>query len=293
VEDKATLLRRVTYDLTGLPPTEKEIAAFLADDSPTPSPRWSIACLPRPRYGERWGRHWLDVARYADSTGNDEDHRYPYAWRYRDYVIEAFNRDLPYDQFVREQIAGDLLPAENGRGQPARHRRHRLPGARPKAIAQQDKKKMLYDVYDEQVDVVSKAFLGLTIACARCHDHKFDPILTKDYYSLIGIFASTRNFKDSEGARLETAVRSAGPKTRSTSSYRDHSSRRCDANYKFEPSRSATDAEKEGYGRSARFPGSPYMLAARAVVYAEGRRRARQAVADGSWPASRDSARSG
>jgi cytochrome c553 len=198
--DKLTLLRRVTYDLTGLPPTVKEIDDFLADDSPQAFERVVDRLLASPRYGERWGRHWLDVARYADSTGNDEDHRYPYAWRYRDYVIEAFNSDLPYDQFIREQVAGDLLPPKdptaglNRRGIVATG----FLALGPKALAQQDKKKMLYDVYDEQVDVLSKAFLGLTVACARCHDHKFDPIRSKDYYSLISIFASTRSFEEAE-----------------------------------------------------------------------------------------------
>jgi cytochrome c553 len=197
--DKPTLLRRVTFDLTGLPPTVKEIDAFLADDSPQAFDRVVERLLASPRYGEHWGRHWLDVARYADSTGNDEDHRYPYAWRYRDYVIEAFNSDLPYDQFIREQVAGDLLPPVN----PADSINRRgivatgFLALGPKALAQQDKKKMIYDVYDEQVDVLSKAFLGITVACARCHDHKFDPIRTRDYYSMVGIFASTRNFDDS------------------------------------------------------------------------------------------------
>jgi cytochrome c553 len=196
--DKLTLLRRVTFDLTGLPPTVKEIEAFLADDSPQAFERVVERLLASPRYGEHWGRHWLDVARYADSTGNDEDHRYPYAWRYRDYVIDAFNSDLPYDQFVREQIAGDLLPPENPAD--ALNRRGIVAtgflALGPKALAQQDKKKMLYDIYDEQVDVLSKAFLGVTVACARCHDHKFDPIRTKDYYSMVSIFASTQNFED-------------------------------------------------------------------------------------------------
>ena len=193
--DKATLLRRATFDLTGLPPTEKELEAFLADRSPDAFAKVVDRLLASPRYGERWGRHWLDVARYADSTGNDEDHRYPYAWRYRDYVIDSFNHDLPYDQFVREQIAGDLLP-------PAPGDKFNTNGVvatgflalGAKAIAQVDKTKMLYDVWDEQVDVTSRAFLGLTMACARCHDHKFDPILTKDYYSMVGMFASTRSF---------------------------------------------------------------------------------------------------
>ena len=195
---KLTLLRRVTYDLTGLPPTIEEISDFLKDDSPSAYKRVVERLLSSPRYGERWGRHWLDLARYADSTGNDEDHRYPHGWRYRDYVISAFNEDLPYNQFVHEQIAGDLLPPVEGqvinrRGIIATG----LLSLGPKALAQQDKKKMLYDVYDEQLDVVSKTFLGLTVTCARCHDHKFDPIPTRDYYSMVGIFARTRSFKDS------------------------------------------------------------------------------------------------
>lgn len=194
---KAVLLRRVTFDLTGLPPTPAEIEAFLADDSPEAWEKVVDRLLASPRYGERWGRHWLDVARYADSTGNDEDHRYPYAWRYRDYVIDAFNKDAPFDEFVKEQIAGDLMAAPDGseiyeRGVVATG----LLALGPKAVAQQDKTRMVYDVYDEQVDVVSKAFLGLTVSCARCHDHKFDPILTRDYYSMIGFFADTRSFSD-------------------------------------------------------------------------------------------------
>lgn len=195
--DPLTLLRRATFDLVGLPPTPAEIQAFLADRSPNAFETVVDRLLASPRYGERWGRHWLDVARYADSTGNDEDHRYPYAWRYRDYVIDSFNRDVPYDRFVREQIAGDLIQTDgpgqlNKRGLVATG----FLALGAKALAQQDKQKMLYDIYDEQVDVTSKAFLGMTMACARCHNHKFDPILTKDYYSMVGIFASTKQFED-------------------------------------------------------------------------------------------------
>ncbi|MFN7927013.1 MAG: PSD1 and planctomycete cytochrome C domain-containing protein [Blastocatellia bacterium] len=199
VADKLTLLRRATFDLTGLPPTTEEMKSFLADNSPDAFKKVVEHLLASPRYGEKWGRNWLDVARYADSTGNDEDHRYPHAWKYRDYVIKAFNDDMPYDQFVREQLAGDLLPSPDG-GEV--NRRGIIAtgflalGA--KAIAQQDKQKMLYDVFDEQVDVTSKAFLGLTLACARCHNHKFDPILTKDYYALTGIFANTKSFSNVE-----------------------------------------------------------------------------------------------
>ncbi|MEX2262999.1 MAG: PSD1 and planctomycete cytochrome C domain-containing protein [Bryobacteraceae bacterium] len=194
---KLTLLRRATYDLTGLPPTSNEIEEFLADRSPDAFARVVDRLLASPRYGERWGRHWLDVARYADSTGMDEDHVYPHAWRYRDYAISAFNRDLPYDRFIVEQLAGDLLPPEK----PDKVDADAIIATGflalgPKPLAQQDRVKMIYDVVDEQIDVTSKAFLGLSVACARCHDHKFDPILTRDYYSLAGIFASTKNFVD-------------------------------------------------------------------------------------------------
>jgi uncharacterized protein DUF1553/uncharacterized protein DUF1549 len=186
---KLTLLRRVTYDLIGLPPTKKEIADFLADQSPDAYIKVVDRLLASPQYGENWGRHWLDVARFADSTGMDEDHVYPYAWRYRDYVVKAFNDDLPYDRFITEQLAGDLL-------HPANPVATGFLALGPKPLAQQDRIKMIYDVVDEQIDTVSKAFMGLTVACARCHDHKFDPILTKDYYSLASIFASTENFRN-------------------------------------------------------------------------------------------------
>ncbi|PYV20069.1 MAG: hypothetical protein DMG07_00260 [Acidobacteria bacterium] len=188
---KEALLRRVSYDLTGLPPSPRELASFLADSSPDAFASVVDRLLASPQYGEKWARHWLDVARYADSTGRDEDQAYPHAWRYRDYVIDAFNRDLRYDRFVTEQIAGDLLP-ESERAVVATG----FLALGPKAIAQQDRRKMVYDVVDEQIDVTSRAFMGLTVACARCHDHKFDPIRTKDYYSLASIFASTKSFRN-------------------------------------------------------------------------------------------------
>ncbi len=197
---REALIRRATFDLTGLPPTADEVRSFLSDDSAGAFATVVDRLLASPRYGERWGRHWLDVARYADSTGNDEDHRYPYAWRYRDYVIDAFNSDLPFNQFVREQLAGDLLPSSDG----GVNRRGIIAtgflSLGPKALAQQDKQKMLYDVYDEQVDVTSRAFLGVTLACARCHDHKFDPLSTKDYYAMTGVFASTKSFANSKSS---------------------------------------------------------------------------------------------
>ncbi|MES1262523.1 MAG: DUF1549 domain-containing protein, partial [Acidobacteriota bacterium] len=193
---KLTLLRRVTYDLTGLPPTPEEIAEFEADHTSGAFARVVDRLLATPQYGENWGRHWLDVARFADSTGMDEDHVYPNAWRYRDYVTEAFNSDLPFNRFIREQIAGDLLP-----NQTAEERQRGIVATGflalgPKPLAQQDRIQMIYDVVDEQIDTTSKAFLGLTVACARCHDHKFDPILTRDYYALAGIFASTQAFRN-------------------------------------------------------------------------------------------------
>jgi hypothetical protein len=209
---KNTLLRRATFDLTGLPPTEKEIKDFLSDNSPNAFGKVVDRLLASPRYGERWGRHWLDVMRYADSTGSDEDHRYPHAWRYRDYVVEAFNSDMPYNEFVREQLAGDLLAADekSGIGYNGIIATGFLALGK-KALAQKDLPLKRYDVVDDQIDVTSKAFLGLTVTCARCHDHKFDPIATKDYYSMAAIFASTLSYtKGQDGPPVETPLAPAG-----------------------------------------------------------------------------------
>jgi len=197
--EKRTLIRRAKFDLLGLPPTPEEINAFLADDAPDAFARLVDRYLAMPEYGQRWGRHWLDVARYADSNGQDENLAYVNAFRYRDYVVDAFNSDKPYDQFVREQIAGDLLPGVVDDGQ----RFERLVATGfltlgPKMLAEDDPVKMEMDIVDEQLDTLGGAFLGLTLGCARCHDHKFDPISTADYYALAGIFKSTRtmdNFK--------------------------------------------------------------------------------------------------
>jgi hypothetical protein len=190
--DRRTLIRRVTFDLTGLPPTPEETRAFLADTQPGAWERVIERLLASPRYGERWGRHWLDVARYADSNGQDWNEVFPNAWRYRDYVIQSFNEDKPYDRFILEQLAGDQLPAA---GEAERHRNLIATGflvMGPKLLAQQDRARLVMDVVDEQIDVTSKAFLGVTTSCARCHDHKFDPFPTRDYYALAGIFKSTR-----------------------------------------------------------------------------------------------------
>ena len=204
--DKLTLLRRAKWDLHGLPPTRNEIEEFLSDDSPAAFSRLLDRLLASPRYGERWGRHWLDVARYADSTGLDEDDPYYHGWRYRDYVIDSFNKDLPFDQFIKEQLAGDILAAEKGGVHESQIVATGFLALGPKPIAQQDKVKMVYDVVDEQIDTTSKAFLGLTISCARCHDHKFDPISTEDYYSLAAIFACIRNYEDLKPVSAKTYV---------------------------------------------------------------------------------------
>jgi hypothetical protein len=210
--DKTTLLRRATFDLTGLPPTEKELRDFNADKSPAAFEKVVDRLLASPRYGERWGRHWLDVMRYADSTGSDEDHRYPHAWRYRDYVVQAFNDDMPYNQFVREQLAGDILAADPNSG--VGYRGIVATGflaLGKKALAQKDLPLKRYDVVDDQIDVTAKAFMGLTVTCARCHDHKFDPIATKDYYQMAAIFASTLSYEKGEtGDPVQTPLAPAG-----------------------------------------------------------------------------------
>jgi len=193
---KLALLRRVTFDLTGLPPTLQEIQAFNADQSAGAYDKVIERLLASPRYGERWGRHWLDVARFADSTGMDEDNLYPYAWRYRDFVVESFNNDTPFDRFIHQQLAGDLLPAASKAERARNLTATGFLALGPRALAQQDRLQEVYDIVDEQIDTVSKVFLGLTVSCARCHDHKFDPILTKDYYALASIFASTRQFRN-------------------------------------------------------------------------------------------------
>ena len=193
--DKRTLLRRITFDLIGLPPTADEIADFLADDRPDAVARLVDRLLASPSYGERWGRHWLDVARYADSNGLDENVAHGNAWRYRDYVVESLNRDTPYDQFLVEQLAGDLLETadQNERNQHLIATGFLAIG--PKVLAEVDELKMQMDIVDEQIDTVGRALMGLTLGCARCHDHKFDPIDTADYYGLAGIFKSTRTME--------------------------------------------------------------------------------------------------
>ncbi len=197
--DKRTLIRRATFDLTGLPPTEGEIQDFLADSSPDAFAKVVDRLLASPHYGERWARYWMDVARYSDTKGDPprrDDPRFPYAWTYRDYLIASFNADKPYAQFVTEQLAADIL-LKNAAAQ-AKASKQPPPQDQTSLAAlgflrlgnQHNGRKN--DIIDDRIDVTSKAFLGLTVSCARCHDHKFDPIPTADYYSLYGVFANTQ-----------------------------------------------------------------------------------------------------
>jgi mono/diheme cytochrome c family protein len=192
--DRQTLIRRATLDLIGLPPTPEEVEAFVRDPAANAFDRVVDRLLASPHHGERWGRHWLDVARYADSNGMDDNLAYSDAWRYRDYVIAAFNADRPFPQFLEEQLAGDLL-ADSDADPKRRDERVVATGflaIGPKMLAEDDPVKQQMDIVDEQLDTTSRVFLGLTMGCARCHDHKFDPLAMADYYALAGIFKSTR-----------------------------------------------------------------------------------------------------
>lgn len=200
--DRRTLIRRVTFDLTGLPPTPEQVAAFVADPSPEAFAKVVDRLLASPAYGERFARHWLDVVRYADYHDGNPKTRVAScepleAWRYRDWVVSAFNRDMPFDRFIVHQIAGDLLPGPE-------HQEVYADGLIATTFLSNgswdrgdaDKEKMVSDMVDDQIDTIGKAFLGLTLGCARCHDHKFDPISQNDYYALAGMFYSTHILKD-------------------------------------------------------------------------------------------------
>jgi hypothetical protein len=208
----AALIRRLSIDLTGLPPALEEVAAFEKEAAQAGSlERLVDRLLASPHFGERWGRHWLDVARYAESNGNDGLSRnasFPHAWRYRDYVIRAFNDDTPYDRFITEQIAGDLLPADTAE----QRDRQRIAtgflalGAKP-AKAMNDNFEM--DVVADQINVIGRGIMGLSVGCARCHDHKTDPIPTRDYYALAGIFKSTETLWGAAAREALTAPQTA------------------------------------------------------------------------------------
>ena len=190
--DRATLLRRVYFQLIGLPPTPAQAIAFLNDKQADAYQRVVDQLMDSPQFGERWGRHWMDLARYADSNGLDENFLFREAWRYRNWVIDAVNADMPFDRFLTEQLAGDLLPFESI----AQRDRQRIAAGflvvGPKILLSNNEAQKKMDVADELIDTIGRAVLGQTLGCARCHDHKFDPIPTSDYYSLAGIFTSTQ-----------------------------------------------------------------------------------------------------
>jgi cytochrome c553 len=192
--DPRSLLRRLSFDLTGLPPAPEEVERFMTaykENADSAIGETVARLLASEQYGERWGRHWLDVARYAESSGKEVNATYPHAWRYRDYVIDAFNADKPFDRFLVEQIAGDLLPAENDADRAAQLVATGFLALGTKSLNEQNSRQFRFDLVDEQIDTMTQAFLGTTAACARCHDHKFDPIPMADYYALAGIFLSS------------------------------------------------------------------------------------------------------
>ena len=211
------LVRRLYYDLVGLPPTPEQIDAFAkaaAVNPPQATEKLVDELLASPHFGERWGRHWLDVARFAESSGGGRTLLFKDAWRYRDYVIQAFNADVPFDRFIREQIAGDLLPAATPEDARRQVSATAFLALGPTNYEEQDKQQLRFDVIDEQLETLGRGFLGQTIGCARCHDHKFDPVSQRDYYAMAGIFASTRtlfNYTDNVARWIAAPLPAAGP----------------------------------------------------------------------------------
>ena len=190
--DRRTLLRRATFDLTGLPPTPEEIDAFLKDDSPDAFAKVVDRLLASPAYGERWGRHWMDLVRYADTAGDNSDYPIPQMYRYRNWVIDALNADTPYDEFVRRQLAGDLLPFKDEADRRAKLIATGYLANTRRFGSYEEARYPWHLTYEDQIDNLGRTFLGLTVNCCRCHDHKFDPLSQADYYALYGFFASTR-----------------------------------------------------------------------------------------------------
>ena len=193
--NRRTLVRRIYFDLVGLPPSPADVDQFVNDDSPEALAKLIDRLLDSPQFGERWGRHWLDVVRFAESSGMEFNFTYPHAWPYRNYVIDSLNSDKPYDQFVREQIAGDLLtPDKNETAQhrQARHVATSILSFGPKRHNSSGTEFRM-DVVDDQINTVFRATLAMTVACARCHDHKFDPFSQEDYYGVAGLFNKTKN----------------------------------------------------------------------------------------------------
>ncbi|MEO2028554.1 MAG: DUF1549 domain-containing protein [Fuerstiella sp.] len=209
--DAETVVRRIYFDLTGLPPAPDELQAFVGNTSPTAFTEVVDRLLQSSQFGVHWGRHWLDVARYADSNGGDFNATFHNAWKYRDYVVDAMNNDKPFDRFVREQIAGDLLPFNSDSQRTEQMIATGFLMVGTKMLSERDKVKLQMDVVDEQINTVGAAFMGMTLGCARCHDHKFDPIPTNDYYALAGIFRSTRTLEGESQKYVSTWLRAALP----------------------------------------------------------------------------------
>ncbi|MGV3482984.1 MAG: PSD1 and planctomycete cytochrome C domain-containing protein [Planctomycetaceae bacterium] len=201
--DRFAWIRRVSLDLTGLPPTVAEVDAFVNDPAPDDDAYAVVVdrLLQSPAFGERWGRHWLDVARYADSVGKTRNVPYPYAWRYRNYVIDAFNADKPYNEFLIEQVAGDLLDAKDPQDRAENVTATGLLALGSMDLNERDAEQFQLDRIDDQMDTLGRATMGLTLGCARCHDHKFDPIAQTDYYAMAGIFASTQTLSGHQSRR--------------------------------------------------------------------------------------------
>ena len=243
--DRRTLLRRVTFDLIGLPPSPEEVASFEADCSPDAYAKVVDRLLASPHYGERWGRHWLDVARYADTKGYVffEEQTYPWAWTYRDYVIRAFNEDLPYDQFIVQQLAADQLPLGRDR-RPLTAMGFLTLGGHFMSNP--------HDILDDRIDVVTRGLLGLTVTCARCHDHKFDPISAKDYYALYGVFASSIE-------PMEPPLFEEPPQTREYEGFRKELEKREQALAEF------VRSKRQQVCQGARTCAAEYLLAAHAL----------------------------
>ena len=208
---REALLRRVTIALTGLPPTLEEQDAYLADSSDEAFEKVVDRLLASRAFAERWGRHWLDLCRYSDTSGGGRAMPLPDAWRFRDYVIDSFDRDKPLDQVIREHIAGDLLPSKNQEQKNDQLTATGFLVLGPHNYENQDKELLDLEIVDEQLDTIGRAFLGMTIGCARCHDHKFDPIPTRDYYGMAGIFLSTKSVVHSNVSKWTTRALAADP----------------------------------------------------------------------------------
>ncbi len=192
--EPGSLIRRLYFDLIGLPPTPNQVDEYTANPTAAHLAQIVDRLLDSPQFGERWGRHWLDVVRYGESTGMERNYTYPQAWRYRDYVIQSINQDKPFDRFLTEQIAGDLLPAKTPDEREQNLVATGFLAIGPKSLNERNREQFAMDVVDDQIDVASRAFLGLTVACARCHDHKFDAIPQNEYYAFAGIFRSTETY---------------------------------------------------------------------------------------------------